>query len=257
MVKSVAALAVLTALSLAIRTTVADVITENPNALDSQIANNGSGVIDTTSDNGDYQARIGEFYSPGGAAYVAPFLLPTLPAGQVFTAANLQTQLFGENATTDISGVSVQGNADLYVLNRISASPTLLASDYYQGALDTSNTLLQAGFYNPTSVVRTDANTGPFTDTNTAAGALLVTFLNNAEAAGDAGDYIFLRLNYNLPTIPVGNDFYAILTENAGGSNEKPILTLTTGAAAESSVPEPASLALLAIGSLSLLRKRK
>ncbi len=225
----------------------AQIITENPNELDTGIANDGSGnlsLIDTT----NYQARIGELFAPGGEDYVMPFQLPTLTAGEVITAASLQTQLFsliGTPANADLYGIGAVGTPT------VSATPNVSTSYYYQGPLDTSNTLLQAAFLTPASTVRTDPNTGPFTDTNLAGDAALATFLNNAEAGGaNAGDYVFLRVSYDASTIPAGNNAYALLTEDAGGANEKPLLTITEGIAAI--VPEPSTWMLL-IGSLICL----
>jgi hypothetical protein len=225
----------------------AQTITENPNELDTGISNDGSGnlaLVDTS----NYQVRIGEYYAPGGEDYVMPFQLPALAAGEVITAAYLQTQLYAL--------VGTPGNADLYGIGAagspvVSASAAVSPSYYYQGPLDTNNTLLQANFLTPASTVRTDANTGPFTDTSVAGDAALTAFLNTAEAGGtNAGDYVFLRISYDLSTIPGGNNAYAILTEDAGGANEKPLLSITEAEAP--AVPEPSSWMLFASGLLGL-----
>ena len=69
---------------------------------------------------GGYAARIGEYYSPGGEAYVIPFQLPTLPAGEVFVAADFRTQLFGE------SDDPTPANADLYGIGPRASATVLL-----------------------------------------------------------------------------------------------------------------------------------
>jgi hypothetical protein len=226
----------------------AQIITENPNELDTGIANDGSGnlsLVDTT----DYEVRIGEYYAPGGEAYVMPFQLPTLAAGEVITAAQLQTQLysiFGTPSDADLYGIGAVGSPT------VSTTANVSTSYYYQGPLDTSNTLLQADFLTPDSTVRTDPTAGPFVTTNLVGDAALVTFLNDAEDGGaNAGDYVFLRLSYDATTIPTGNNAYEVLTEDAGGTYEKPLLTIAE-APSLTSTPEPTSWALLTAGLLSL-----
>ena len=208
----------------------------------------GSGLY--TFDSGDYQARIGELFAPGGSALVLAFQLPTLAAGQVFTSSTLQTQLYG--ITTDGS----LGNADLYGLGTLASplvttTPTITSSDYYQGsAIDTSATLIQSSFLTPTSTVRTDATTGPFTDTSALGSVALTAYLNAAYAGGaNAGDYVYLRVSYdiNQPT-PNGNDAYQLLTGNAGGPQEKPQILFTSGTPSISDVPEPSSSLLVCAG---------
>jgi hypothetical protein len=224
----------------------ADTLTLSAN--DTGIANDGSGnlsLVDTT----NYQVRIGEFFAPGGETYIMPFQLPTLAAGQAILTAQLQTQLFGlvdagNLANADLYGIGVTGTPT------VSSTPTVLTSFYFQGPSDPNNTLIQGSFLTPSSTVRTDANTGPFTDTSAAGDLALATFLNTAYAGGaNAGKWVFLRVSYDLATIPPGNSAYSLLTQDAGGANEKPILTYTFGLAA---VPEPSSYLMIGAG-LSVL----
>ena len=144
---------------------------------------------DGTQNNTDYQARIGEFYYPGGASYVAPFLLPTLGAGEEFSTANLRTQLYG------LPPVGPAANADLYGLGR-RAADTVLASDYYSGTGDGSDaTLIQAGFF-------TDSMALGLKYTDAGGDAALVSYLNAQYAGGaGAGQYVFIRISYaaNIP----------------------------------------------------------
>ena len=210
----------------------------NSNAADATIANNsGSPAIVTTT---DFASRIGEFFSPGVSISVLPFQLPTLAPGEQFTIANLRLQLFALD-----NGNGGLGNVDLYGLTRSDVSPTVLASDFYAGPNpDPTAILLQGSFITPTSTVRTDPNTGPFINTSASANIALVNFLNTQYGGGTgAGKFVFLRLSYNQNPSVAGNNSYQILTADAGGAAEKPLLTLTSAA-----VPEPSSIAFLISG---------
>ena len=94
-------------------------------------------------------------------------------------------------------------NADLYGLG-VRDTPKSLPTDYYQGvAVDTKATLIQAKFLTPDSKVRTDAVTGPFVETSPEGDAALTKFFNDAYADGkNAGKYVFLRISYDIATIP-------------------------------------------------------
>lgn len=82
--------------------------------------------------------------------------------------------------------------------------------------------------------------------------ATLTAYLNAVDAGGiNAGEYLFLRISYDVNPIPGGNNFYSVLTDNAGGTNEKPLLTLTAEA-----IPEPSVYALLATCGIALLFRR-
>lgn len=226
----------------------------NPDASDARVLNPNNGNPVTIIDQGNYAARIGEQNAPGGTAYVFAFQLPTFTGGDTaFTAATLRLQLFDF-----VNGNAAIGNVDFYGLGvRASAAP--LITDYYQGPLDTSNTLIQQGFLTPTSPVRTDATTGPFNTTSTPGATALLGYLNTVDPAGtNAGKFVLFRLSYNLATIPAGNDAYTVLTQDAGGANEKPLLALTTGVA--TGVPEPSTVMLLGLMGtvvVALRRRRK
>ena len=226
----------------------ADTFSINPNTADGQVADtnfDSSGTV-TVQDQTDYECRIGELYSPGGACYVVPFLLPTLAAGQVFTEASLQFQLY------NVTGAPA--DADLYGL-RTNASPQPVTGDYYQGTLDTSNTLIQPDFLTPTSPVRTDPTTGPFVTTSTLGSTALVSFLNSVDVNNSAaGKYVFLRVSYDADPIPNGNNAYNLLTEDAGGAEEKPLLSLTSGLAP---APEPSTFLLVGLTGAAFVAFRR
>ncbi|MBA3960408.1 MAG: PEP-CTERM sorting domain-containing protein [Chthoniobacterales bacterium] len=236
-------------------TTSAAVISENSNPADSAISTNAHGTDPTTVyDTGNYANRVGEYFAPGVSISVLPFQLPTLAAGEVFTNAVLQLQLLGLD-----NGDSGLANVDLYGLSA-RASSTVLASDFYAGAtpdLSANATLLQANFLTPASPVRTDPNTGPFVTTSTQGDISLAAFLNAQYAISGPGSYVFLRLSYDQNPALAGNDSYTVLTDDAGGANEKPLLTLTTAAP----IPEPSSFAFLltglGAGAMGLYRKRR
>jgi len=187
----------------------------------------GIGSDGTIKDQDSYQARIGELYAPGGEAYILPFRIPLVPAGQCIVSSHLRAQLVG--ISNEANGLA---NADLYGLG-IRDTDKVLPADYYQGIKhDPKATLIQSNFLTPASKVRTDANTGPFVETSAEGDAALAKYLNDASATpGNAGKYIFLRVSYAIDPIPAGNNAYMLLTGGADGDNEPPIITYTLGPA--------------------------
>lgn len=110
---------------------------------------------------------------------VMVFQLPTLPVGQKFSAVGFTSYLLGQNGAPTF-------NVDLYGLGVDSVS-TVLASDYYAGPLDSSNTLLLDNYITPS----TPGVTFPSTSVS-----LLTDYLNICYANGtNAGQYVFLRLS--------------------------------------------------------------
>ncbi len=178
----------------------------------------------TAKDQDSYQVRIGELYAPGGEAYIIPFLIPQVGAGQHVTTAHLRLQLFG--ISTENGGPA---NADLYAVGvRDSNKP--IASDYYQGEKQDlkAAALLQGNFLTPTSKVRTDGDTGPFIETNKDADKALAKFLDDAFSKPEnRGKYVILRISYDVDPVPAGNNAYMVLTTGATGDNEPPSLTYT------------------------------
>lgn len=214
----------------------------NPNALDAGVRSNGV-APNTVVNQGDFAVRVGELFAPDSISLILPFLLPTLPDGEAITTANLRTQLFGKPNEGNL------GNVDLYGLGYRSAADVLV-TDFYSGmAVDTTDaTIIMQGYMTPSTPVRIDQNTD-FVNTDVAGDIALVNYLNAQYTAGAVGgDYVFLRLSYAVnPPIPGGNSAYEVLTENAGGANEKPLLTFETAV-----IPEPSS-ALLLLGGLTVL----
>ncbi len=183
----------------------------------------GLGSDGLPKDTDSYQARVGELYAPGGAAYILPLRIPALPEGQHFDTVHLRVQLIGINNEAD--GLA---NADLYGLGVRDTEKTV-ATDYYQGAaVDPKATLIQAKFLTPKSAVRTDAITGPFVETSTEADKAFAKYFNDiCSKPGNAGKYLFLRISYTADPIPNGNNAYMVLTTGASGEQEPPIITYT------------------------------
>lgn len=226
----------------------ADTFAPRPDLADAQVSSNNQNPPTFQMNTGDFAARIGEFFSPGGSAYVLPFLLPTLPTGQQFTDANIRFILFGKN-----NDAGSLGNVDFYGLG-VRATPAVQNSDYFQGMLDATagvvrlqDNFLTSGL-DPRGV---NGSTGSFTT------ASFADYLNTVDPDNSAaGKYVFFRLSYDVdPPTPAGNNFYSVLTANAGGFNdEQPILNLTSGA---TTVPEPSTFVMvgLALGAMPLLRR--
>ena len=221
-------------------------------SLDSTIRLSADGLTTTvdTPPVGNYAGRIGEYFG-GAIIYEIAFQLPTfIPDGEAFAAlgTELRLQLFGKGDT------GILGNVDLYGLG-IRNSSAILASDFYTGPSDPSATLIQNDLLTPSTPTRIDANTD-FVITSAAANQALAAYLNTQWAGGaNAGQYVFLRLSYDVSTpLPEGNNFYEVLTNEAGGATEKPLLTYAT-----TPVPEPGTVAMIAVAGLGylVLRRRR
>lgn len=198
---------------------------------DLMVADGADGTVDATSviDTGSFNAQAGQLVTD--RAFVIPFLLPTLALGEGFDTAELRMMLFGQNAVAD------DFNADVYGLNRIAGVSDILSTDFYIGALDGSATLIQDNFFTPTS-----PGLGTPVTSDATGSANLAAWMNAQYNDGaNAGQYVFLRVSADED--PSGDARYDVLTQNAGGSTERPLITYTTAV-----VPEPGTLALLALG---------
>lgn len=199
-------------------------------------ADSGDGTVDATSvvDTGSFNAQAGQLVTD--RAFIIPFLLPTLGAGEIFATADLRLMLFGSGGVTF--------NADVYGLGRLSAVSSILAADFYIGASDATATLIQDDFFTPTSPgLGTPVNSDATGDANLAA------WLNTQYSSGaNAGQFVFIRVNADVN--PTGDFRFDVLTQNAGGATEKPLITYTA------MVPEPGTAMLLLFGLLACRRWR-
>jgi hypothetical protein len=207
-----------------------------------------------------------------GRAYIIPFQLPTLAAGQTFTSASFTVYFAANNGFGGALGVYPDGvnanfDADLYGLRERSSS-TVLTSDYYQGSgsgtptFDTAagTLLLQHDFMTPSLTTPTDVSAQM---TSTAGGASLAAYLNAEYALGGAGSYVFLRLSADSnaaydPAIPAGNNgynyAYNYFTFDQGTVNGQSVVPAITYSTA---VPEPATAGLAMVASGVFLARRR
>jgi hypothetical protein len=190
----------------------------------------------------------------GGFDYsmVYVFQLPSLSPGQTIGTADFSfdDQASGSAYNTDLYGLAWR------------ASSTVLASDWYSGPGDSSNTLIEANFVPPSFSFSGRIGTSPAGDSQ------LASFLNAQYQAGAAGgDFVFLRLSTDTENAQDNNvNFYyaedwAYTVANSLGNlpyfqaQLGPVLDVTV---AQSPVPEPASgLAVVCVlAGLWLARRR-
>ncbi len=207
-------------------------------------ADNSTGTGNTGTSSARVGARVGE-----GNAIVLPFDLPDVNPTDI-TAATLQVQFnFMRNA--DGFGNDPGFDIDLYLLGRTAADPSILGDDYFAGETDAANTELINDF------ITEAAEGGVFSYGETS----LVTLIQNQYAAfgpghdfGGDDDFIFFRMNSDTELSFLGSDNAGFLfsmndPDNAAAGDTLPTLSLDV-------IPEPASVALLGLGGLALLRRR-
>ena len=210
-----------------------------------------NGIGDTTGGNTSEILRTGLSGSTGATAsqtIVFVFQLPTVAPSEPITGATLNFTFLSYQ--TAGAAVATLGNIDLYGLGYRSSS-TVLATDYYHGALDpsTSATRIQDNLL-ATSGLTTNSAIA------TNASAALTAYINAQYSAGaQAGDYIFFRLSPDSASYPDpsnGARGYNIASADHSTTSFRPTLTLDQ-------VPEPsrALFALLGCTALAFRRSRK
>jgi hypothetical protein len=190
-------------------------------------------------------ARVGK--SGLTNSYVAVFELPTLTANTAFADAAFSVFVQRYN--------SYPYNGDLYGLGYRTSS-TVLATDKYAGALDTTDaTFIQDNFLD-TSMTSSYSTR----NTDTGGNANLTAYLNAMYAASaadralDETIYVFLRVSPDSTTTGGSYSYYQLYTADNATAVNRPKLTYDTIAVA---VPEPASFALLALGAAIILARRR
>lgn len=166
----------------------------------------GAGVISNAS-----TMRAG-YSGSTGINPVVVFQLPALPAGQEFSAASIRLYFQSLSGTPTFNG-------DLYGIGA-SASPAVLSTDYFAGALDAGSVLIQDNLVTPAS------GTGP----KVSSAAALTDYLNAAYANGaGAGQYVFFRVNPDVAGLTNNFTRYnAYSAEAPGGSYYYPSINYST-----------------------------
>ena len=193
-------------LALAFSPAMADTGTLASNASDAQV-NSASGVLSVNNGTATFNHVGGSNGTQQGVVYA--FQIPSsylTDHSQQFSAATFSTKL-GSLGTMTING-------DLYGTG-YGPTPTVAASDYFEGTLDTANTLIQDNFLNPTLTSYATPSTS---------NGNLVNYLNacltSARADGLTTAYVLFRIN---PDSYIYGSYYLIgMSEATGGYAPSP-----------------------------------
>jgi hypothetical protein len=138
-------------------------------------------------------ARAGSSSGAGRNA-VFPFLLPTLPAGDLIASTSLNLRI-----ATITGGALTNYNGDLYAIGV--GDTATFPLEYYAGPLDTTDATLIMDNFTP---VGTQGGTN--STTNASASATLGSYLQDLYSTGNAaGRYLYLRVSPDYASIPSGN----------------------------------------------------
>ena len=176
---------------------------------------------------------------------VYAFQLPSLGnVNNPFASATLGLTFYAKDGTPTF-------NVDLYGLG-LSASPTVLAGDYYSGSGDTTPgvTRLEAGILTPTtSMTSADSPNNVFSTD-------LSAYLNTAYDGGaNAGDYVILRFSATQSGINTDVNYHIESNPGNGTPGDLPQISYSL-----TSVPEPSAIAMCGLASLAtvmMIRRRR
>lgn len=165
---------------------------------------------------------------------VIPFLLPDLPAGERIDTASLSIEVTQNAYANQSSGQNLN-----IVGVRSAASSTVLAADFSGGTTVAS------------SVLYMDYAVPGIVADHTFSSADLADYLQSIyDAPGyvSGSTYVFLRLAPNEPDVRANS--YLIIASANHTTATVPTLTLTT-------IPEPATVGMLGLGTLMMLMIRR
>ncbi|MCK5781959.1 MAG: discoidin domain-containing protein [Flavobacteriales bacterium] len=142
---------------------------------------------------------------------IIPFKLPNLGAGESVISAEFSSQLIALSGGLDTE-------IDLYALSYRSSN-TILDSDFYAGANDSSNQLVEKGYFTNSSSVGKHIS-------NESAKTALLNFINLQYSNGaTGGEYIFIRLAQS--TSDASNyNYWDVASQDNGTVSNRPLLTL-------------------------------
>lgn len=190
---------------------------------------------------GQASNRIGKEAAAKYNAFIIPFALPTLSAGESISSASISLNVTQQS----VQNGDTAWNIDVYGVRANNSSVVDLNNDAYIGANDGGATKVEDNFF---SGLDSSIALGVYSSSaagETALGAWLQTLYTGSVPNQT---YAFLRFNSDDAAMVVGR--YLTVDSGNAGSNQ-PALTITT-------IPEPATLGLVAgfAGAILFIRRR-